>query len=181
MVTLDETQYHTPTWASVQIRMIPLGHWRANDHVPRIAYTRIHQYIEWVLEHHVQTGLSIEVCLLMHPTESVLLFDKSRWCRLPPRPTCPLEAPDQECMHYDLFDDPDGMFGLMRNTPLHVRALITHLGHSGRPIVVSEHAASTIGEIVDMIIIDAAYLMFKHDESDSGEGTSERSLSSIHR
>jgi len=155
--------YHIPTWSSVQIRMLAMGHWRLNDAVPRIAYTRIHRYIEWVLTSHETTGMDIDACLLMHPTESLLWLDKSRWFRPLPLPTCLRDVPDQVCDH---FDDPGGMCGLIgrcRGIPLHIRPLIAHLD-SSHTIVVSEHAMSTMGKIVDMIIIDAAYSAFIPEE-----------------
>jgi hypothetical protein len=163
-MTIQPKEYHSPTWFAVQIRMVPMGHWRSNDAVPRFAYLRIHRYVHWILSHSKNTGLDIDTCLLMHPTESLLWFDKSKWLYQLPRPNCPLEDSGRECLHLDQFDDPDGMFALMRSVPLYIRALIDHLNPS-HSIVVSERAVYIIGQIVDMIIIDAAYSVFVPEES----------------
>jgi hypothetical protein len=156
---LQPSDYHSPTWMSVQIRMIPMGHWRHNDAIPRLAYHRIHRYVHWILAHHKTTGLNIDTCLLMHPTESLLWFDTGRWFRPLPRPTCPLDDPGQECLHRETFDDPNSLFGMMQDVPIHIRALIDHLDPS-KTTVVSERTVYTIGQIVDMILIDAAYSVF---------------------
>jgi hypothetical protein len=154
-------QYHVPTWFSVQIRMIAMGHWREDDAIPRIAYLRIHQYVRWVLEYGVRTGLPIDDCMLMHPVESLLWFDMYKWCRLLPRCQLTYEAVNDDLGEkpYETADDPDGLLEIMRSVPICIQLLVSHVDPS-RSIKLSDRAIATIGGIIDMILIEEAYSAF---------------------
>ena len=159
-MTVLESQYHEPTWYSVQIRTLALGRWRLTDPVPRSAYVRVHKYVAWTLEHHAKTGLPMSACLLMHPIESLLWLDRSRWFRLTPRPIWPSSeetVPDD--ITREEADDSSGMASLLENlrmVPIPLRSLLVHLNPL-HATPMSDQTVTTILDIIDMIITDAVY------------------------
>jgi hypothetical protein len=165
-MTVVQSQYHQPTWYAIQIRTLALGRWKLTDLVPRRAYVRVHEYVAWVLEHHAETGLPMSACLLMHPIESLLWLDKSRWCRAAPWPTWPTwptwpsrQDSDPDETIKEAADNSNGMVSFLqtlRMVPIPLRALLVYLNPT-QTISMSDQTMATILDIIDMIITDAVY------------------------